>query len=316
MLPVTMLLWAGNSIVGRAAAPDIGPMALSFWRWLLALCILMPFAWPHLRAQRTLIAAHWARLLLFGVLGIAAFTSLHYIALRHTTAISSSLLATTIPAAIVGTSWLLFRETVSARAALGMAVAFLGVVAIVAKADAAILLALDFNDGDLVMLLNVVIWSLYSVLLRYRPPGLHGLAFLAAIIASGLAVIGPLYALEVARGLTFVPDWKNLAMIGYIGVFPSLVAYVFYNAGVEALEAEAEAEAETVTAMWERAKEDEWADWGYALHPDAAEVMKPAFRLMRSAIRSAIKSRDPARAEQVREVLRKATAEIRALNGE
>ena len=235
MLPITMLLWAGNSIVGRAAAPDIGPMALSFWRWLLALCILMPFAWPHLRAQRTLIAAHWARLLLFGVLGIAAFTSLHYIALRHTTAISSSLLATTIPAAIVGTSWLLFRETVSARAALGMAVAFLGVVAIVAKADAAILLALDFNDGDLVMLLNVVIWSLYSVLLRYRPPGLRGLAFLATIIASGLAVIGPLYALEAARGLTFVPDWKNLAMIGYIGVFPSLVAYVFYNAGVEAL---------------------------------------------------------------------------------
>ena len=210
-------------------------MALSFWRWLLALAILLPFAWPHLRAQRALIATHWTRLLLFGVLGIAAFTSLHYVALRHTTAISASLLATTIPAAIVGASWLLFRETISARAALGMAVAFFGVVAIVAKADVAILLALDFNDGDLVMLLNVVIWALYSVLLRYRPPGLHGLAFLAAIVALGLLAIGPLYALEVARGLTFVPDWKNIAMIGYIGVFPSLVAYIFYNAGVEAL---------------------------------------------------------------------------------
>ena len=88
------------------------------------------------------------------------------------------------------------------------------------------------------------------------------------------------------------------------------------NTLTEAGRAALEAEAETVKAMWERAKEDEWADWGYALHPDAAEVMKPAFRLMRSAIRSAIKSRDPARAEQVREVLRKATEEIRALNGE
>ena len=235
LLPLTMLLWAGNSVIGRAAAADVGPMALSFWRWLLALCILAPFAWPHLRAQRALIAAHWGRLLLFGVLGIASFTSLHYIALRHTTAISASLLATTIPAAIVGASWLLFRETVSARASLGMAVAFFGVVAVIAKADASLLLALDFNEGDVVMLVNVVIWALYSVLLRYRPPGLHGLAFLAAIVAAGLAVLGPLYALEVARGLVFVPTWRNLAMIGYIGVFPSLVAYVFYNAGVEAL---------------------------------------------------------------------------------
>ena len=88
--------------------------------------------------------------------------------------------------------------------------------------------------------------------------------------------------------------------------------YTLTQAGRALLEAEAEA----VAAIWERAKEDEWADWGYALHPDAAEVMKPAFRLMRAAIRSAIKSRDPARAEQVREVLRKASEEIRALNGD
>lgn len=235
MLPLTMLFWAGNNVVGRAAAPDIGPMALSFWRWLLALCILLPFAWPHLRAQRDLIRAHWTKLLVLGVLGVAGFTSLHYAALRYTTAINTSLLATTIPAAIVGASWLLYRETVGARAALGMALAFLGVIAILAKADAAILLALDFNDGDLIMLLNVVIWALYSVLLRYRPRGLHGLAFLAAIIASGLVVIGPLYTLEVARGLSFAPNWSSVLMIGYIGVFPSLVAYVFYNAGVAAL---------------------------------------------------------------------------------
>lgn len=88
--------------------------------------------------------------------------------------------------------------------------------------------------------------------------------------------------------------------------------YTLTDAGRAALEAEAE----TVASMWERAKEDEWADWGYALHPDASEVMKPAFRLMRAAIRSAIKSREPARAEQVREILRKATEEVRALNGE
>ena len=235
LLPLTMLFWAGNNVVGRAAAPDIGPMALSFWRWLLALCILLPFVLPRLREQRHIIRAHWARLFGFGVLGVAAFTTLHYTALGHTTAINASLLASTMPAAIIGVSWLLFRETVSLRATLGMAVALAGVIAIVAKADTDIARTFDFNDGDLLALLAVVIWALYSVLLRFRPRGLDPLAFLAAIIASGLVVIGPLYAIEVARGLTFVPDWSTVLTIGYVGVFPSLMSYVFYNAGVEAL---------------------------------------------------------------------------------
>ena len=235
LLPMTMLFWAGNNIVGRSAAPDVGPMALSFWRWLLALCILVPFVLPLVREQRDIIRAHWARLSGFGVLGVAGFTTLHYTALGHTTAINASLLASTIPAAIVGASWLLFRETVTLRAGLGMAVALFGVIAIIAKAELSVLRTLDFNTGDLLALLAVVIWALYSVLLRFRPRGLHPLVFLAAIIASGLVVIGPLYALEVARGLTFVPDWNTVLMIGYVGVFPSLAAYIFYNAGVEAL---------------------------------------------------------------------------------
>ena len=116
-----------------------------------------------------------------------------------------------------------------------MAVALVGVIAIVAKADIDIVRTFDVNNGDLLVLLAVVIWALYSVLLRFRPPGLQPLAFLAAIIASGLLVVGPLYALEVARGLTFVPDLSTVLMIGYVGVFPSLMSYVFYNAGVEAL---------------------------------------------------------------------------------
>ena len=235
LLPLTMLFWAGNNIVGRAAAPDVGPMALSFWRWLLALCILLPFVLPRLREQRHIIRAHWVRILGFGILGVAGFTTLHYTALRHTTAINASLLASTMPAAIVGASWLMFRETVSRRAGLGMAVALVGVIAIVAKADIDIVRTFDVNNGDLLVLLAVVIWALYSVLLRFRPPGLQPLAFLAAIIASGLLVVGPLYALEVARGLTFVPDLSTVLMIGYVGVFPSLMSYVFYNAGVEAL---------------------------------------------------------------------------------
>ncbi|MDA0369742.1 MAG: PadR family transcriptional regulator [Proteobacteria bacterium] len=70
-----------------------------------------------------------------------------------------------------------------------------------------------------------------------------------------------------------------------------------------------------INEMWQRAKDEEWGNWSDAMHPDAIEVLKPAFRLMRTAVRSAVRSSDPERADKVREILRRAADDIKALNG-
>src|SRR5690606_35129083 len=79
-LLLSSLLWAGNALVGRAIAGEIPPLALSFWRWTLALCILLPFVagtlWRH---RDTLRQAGW-RLLVIAALGTGAYTSLLYTA--------------------------------------------------------------------------------------------------------------------------------------------------------------------------------------------------------------------------------------------
>ncbi len=48
LLCLTSLFWAGNIVIGRFAAGQIPPMALSFIRWAGAFLIVLPFAWAQL----------------------------------------------------------------------------------------------------------------------------------------------------------------------------------------------------------------------------------------------------------------------------
>ena len=88
--------------------------------------------------------------------------------------------------------------------------------------------------------------------------------------------------------------------------------YELTAAGRERLEREAA----TVREIWDRAEDDEWGGWAYAHDPDAAVLLRPAFRLMRSALRTVARSRDPDIADRVREVLSRAHEEIRRLRDE
>ena len=54
-----MLFWAGNWVFARALRFDVPPVALAFWRWSIALIILTPFAYSHVRRQWRVIAGSW-----------------------------------------------------------------------------------------------------------------------------------------------------------------------------------------------------------------------------------------------------------------
>lgn len=232
LLAFTALFWAGNSVVGRAAADLVPPAALAFWRWALALALLLPVAWGALRRDLALLRAGWRMTVVLAALGVGAFNLLLYAALQHTTALNSLLVQSAQPALILLLGVFLFRDRTGVAQVAGVAVAVAGVVTIVAKGSPAVLASLDLNHGDALMLVAVGCWSLYSVLLRKRPQ-VAPLSFLAATIALGLLMIAPFYAAELARGARIVPEAGAFAAIAYVGLFPSLIAYAFFNRGVE-----------------------------------------------------------------------------------
>ncbi|WP_225941242.1 DMT family transporter [Sphingopyxis sp. OAS728] len=232
LLTVTALFWAGNSIVGRAARDLVPPAALSFWRWTLALALLLPLAWPHLKRDWPVLSANWAIVALLGALAIGSFNILLYTGLQSTTALNSMLIQSALPALVLVVGALVMGDRTSVRQIAGVLISLIGVLAIIARGDPAMLWGLQLNIGDAIIGGAVLLWALYSVLLRRRPD-VHPLSFLAASMVVGIAVIAPFYVRELWSGRLIVPATGSALAIAYVSIFPSFLAYLFFNRGVE-----------------------------------------------------------------------------------
>ena len=172
MLVGAAFFWSTNMVVGRGARDLIPPIAFNFWRWLLAFLVLLPFTWRDLLRQRTLILRHWRILGALALTGITVFHSFIYLGLSQAPAINGLLLFATSPLFFVLLAWLLTGERMAPGQAFGILLSIAGVALVVARGDLGLLLGLRFAAGDLWLLGGVMLWALYSVLLRRRPPGL------------------------------------------------------------------------------------------------------------------------------------------------
>ncbi|WP_225889802.1 DMT family transporter [Indioceanicola profundi] len=228
------LFWAGNAIVGRAVAGDVPPVALAFWRWVGAVLIVLPFAWRHLRADIRPMLKAWPIMLALSALGITAFNTLLYIAAQTTSALNIVMLQSSMPVLVVGATFLLFREAVTGRQALGIAVSLAGALILVSHGDPASLARLELNRGDIWLLVAIVSYALYTALLRRRP-AVHGLSLVAATFALGAAMLLPFYLWESLSGRPLPLTSTSALAIAYVAVFPSILAYLSFNRAVALL---------------------------------------------------------------------------------
>lgn len=232
LLCLPPLFWAGNMVVGRAMRGEIPPVAMTFWRWTIAAVILLPFVARELSENRQAILRAWKLYSVLGLINVAVFNTLCYAGLRHTTATNAVLLNSTVPVFILLISWLALREPLSLRQLAGVLLSLLGVLVIVAHGDVEMLLALRFNAGDVLLLIAMVIWAVYTLLLRWSPLHLSVAASLGAIVLYGLPPLALMYAVELASGARFTLSPEAAATFAYYGLFPSVLAYLFYNRGV------------------------------------------------------------------------------------
>ena len=231
LLTLANLFWAGNWVVSRAFRGELPPVALSFWRWMVALLCLLTISLPHVRRDWPQLRASWRWLLFFGALGTGGYNLLVYGGLQHTTAINGTLLNAFIPIMIVLISWLLQGKRLHGREAAGILVSFIGVLAIVTHGELQRLRDLALNVGDLWILASVLAWSAYTLLLARRPP-VHPLAFLTAISVTGLMFLFPCYLWEMAQGRHVMATPGAIGAIVYTGVFPAFLGYILWNRGV------------------------------------------------------------------------------------
>ena len=233
LLSLTSLFWSLNWVIGRAIVGHVTPLTLTFIRWVVAVAVMLPFAWPEVRAHWPVIRRNWKVIVWLGFWGTGLHNAFAYFGLQYTTATNGVILNSSIPILIILLGWVLYRETITRVQMLGVVVSLAGILAIISRGDLAVLATLALNKGDLIVLFGMVFWAAYTVFLRMKPAGLPGLALLACCGTVGVALLFPLMLFEmVVLGgrAEFTP--ATVAAMLYVGIFPSFVGYVFWNRGV------------------------------------------------------------------------------------
>ncbi len=240
LLTVPITLWAGNAIVGRLAAGLVPPITLNMMRWSLALLLLLPLAgwvlrpgsgmWPRLR-----------RYALLGFLSVTLYNALQYMALRTSTPMNVTLVASSTPVFMMGLGAMFFGQALHLRQVIGAVLSIAGVVLVLARGDMSHLAQVRFVPGDLFMLLATASWAWYSWMLTRQQdddPAIRAdwAAFLIAQTAPGLVWAGLMTGAEwalapPAQGIQW--GWPLVAILAYVAIGPSILAYRAWGRGVQ-----------------------------------------------------------------------------------
>jgi drug/metabolite transporter (DMT)-like permease len=232
LLTLTTLFWAGNAIAGKLAAGVIPPFTLTFVRWTLVVIIVFVVARPHLATHRETIRKHGLFVMFLGVLGFSFFNFALYGALNFTSALNVSIEQSAFPSVVMLMMFIIYRERISALQGVGVLLSVIGIAVTVSQGSLDRLLALQFNIGDIIMMIGVFVYSLYSILLRYKPQLPWHIFMLLMAIGATLVAFPPA-VWEVANGVYPQASWKVPALLTYIILFPSLLSQVFWVRGVE-----------------------------------------------------------------------------------
>lgn len=231
LLSLTSLFWAGNIVLARFVAGHVPPMTLSCVRWIGAFTMLLPFAWPHLKEDWPALRAKLPLMLVLSATGFAFNNAISYWALQYTEALNALLIQSSGPLFVALWSLVLFGVRLTLAQFAGIILSLSGVLVIILRGDLAALASIRFNRGDLMFGAAVLSFGLYSALMPYRPRT-HQLSLISFTIGCGAVLLFPLSVWEFLNGVTLKPDALTAATTLYVMIFPSTLAYLFFNRGI------------------------------------------------------------------------------------
>ena len=232
-LILATLFWSGNFIVGKAASFfDIPPFTLNFYRWTFAWLILAPFTLKEIFNKKKYILDNIKLILVLGITSITIFNSIVYYSLNFTQVISGVLMISTIPVMIIFFCWVFRIEKTNIYQIIGVILSLLGVVVILTKADLSKLLNLNFNKGDLWMVVAMFSWAIYSALLKKKKHELSQISLLETIISMGLIFLFPIYIIEMKMGYKVNLNTPFILTLTYVVLFPGLASFLFWIKGI------------------------------------------------------------------------------------
>lgn len=226
-------IWSGNFIIARDLNTSIPPISLAFWRWIVAVIFLFPFAIKKLLADWKILKKNWIYISIVSLLGVTIFNTLIYFAGHTTTAINLSLISITFPVFILLLSRIFYKELITTHKAIGILLVIVGILFLITKGNLSKLLNLSFSIGDIWMLLAAIIFAVYSILIKQKPTKLSLLGFQLSTFILGLLFMLPFFIWETITVPPIKIESRTIFSILYVGIFASLTAYILWNKAIE-----------------------------------------------------------------------------------
>jgi drug/metabolite transporter (DMT)-like permease len=231
LLSLTSLFWASNIVLGRYVAGHVPPMTMSCVRWIGAFFTLLPFAWPHLRRDWPALRARLPLMAVLSATGFAINNALSYWALQYTQALNALLIQSSGPLFVALWSLLLFGVRLTLAQFAGILLSLAGVFTIILHGDLGALASIRFNRGDVMVAGALLAFGLYSALMPRRPVT-HQLSLISFTMGGGALLLLPFSIWEFSTGLTLKLDALTLVTLVFVVIFPSTLAYLFFNRGI------------------------------------------------------------------------------------
>lgn len=231
LLSLTSLFWAGNIVIGRFVAGHVPPITMSCVRWVGAFLLLLPFAWKPLRTDWPVICRHLPLMATLAFTGFAANTVLAYSGLKYTQALNGLLMQSSGPLWVALWMLVLFRLRLTWAQLAGIVVSMLGVMVIILHGDLTALAGIEINKGDAMLVGALVVFGFYSAMMLKRPVT-HPMSLISVTTGFGALMTVPVSLWELNSGSPLIFDTVTLLALGYAAVFPSVLAYLFFNRGI------------------------------------------------------------------------------------
>ncbi|WP_366923578.1 DMT family transporter [Metallumcola ferriviriculae] len=224
----TVFSWGSSFAVAKYAMNQLTPISLATLRFLLASVFFMPLLasggrWKQVDAKDV------PKMVGLAFLGITSYFWVQYAGVSRTTATNASLLITTAPVFVTILSAVIYREKITLKVFLGIAIAFSGSTLIITGGKSLSLLNHQYLIGNGLMVFNAFCWALFTIagkqlMKKYDPVLLTGY-----ITIVGTALFIPLAVRDGLPGQLSGIGVDGWAAIVFLGVFCSVGGYLGWN---------------------------------------------------------------------------------------
>lgn len=229
---IACVIWASTYVLSKTIASSTTPIEISFWRWVIALIVIYPFAKTYLKTDFAKIKSNLRLYFYLGLLAACIYNVLFFKAAHYTNANNLSILSTSSFLWTLILAAFLKIEKITKIKLIGCIISFIGVIEVVSKGSFKNVINLNLNFGDILMLIACLCWGIYGVLLKKTSKDINQISLIFIIAFIGFACLLPLFILQTILVGTSPFNFTNIFTYIYVGIFVSAVAWYCYNSCV------------------------------------------------------------------------------------